>query len=141
MSTGGGCEAAMATRSICGLVEFRECCELLHRWRFALRLKGAVHDSYAMPAMLHGSEAWCLNESHMGILRRTERSTLRAMCGVQLKDRKISTDLLLMMGSNETMNQLAMTNSVRWYGYVMRREDGHVLRTALDVEVESQRKR
>ena len=29
---------------------------------------------------------------------------------------------------NETMDQLAMVNSVRWYGHVHSREDGHVLR-------------
>ena len=29
-----------------------------------------------------------------------------------------------------------MENSVRWYIHVLRREDGHVLRRALDFEVE-----
>ena len=29
-----------------------------------------------------------------------------------------------------------MANSVHWYGHVLRREDGHVLRRALDFEVE-----
>ena len=38
--------------------------------------------------MLYGSEAWCLNESEIGILQGTERSMVRAVCGVQLKDRK-----------------------------------------------------
>ena len=63
---------------------------------------------------------------------------MRAMSGVQLKDRQRSTDLMLMLGFSETMDQLAMANSVCWYGYVLRREDGHVLRLALDFEVESQ---
>ena len=72
---------------------------------------------------------------------RTERSMVRAMCGVQLKDRKRSMDLMFMLCLKETMDQLAMTNSVRWYGHVLRREDGHVLRRALDFEVEGQRKK
>ena len=59
------------------------------------------------------------------------------MCGVQLKDRKRSKDLML--GLNETIDQLAMANSVRWYDHVLRREDGHILRRALDFEVEGQR--
>ena len=45
-----------------------------------------------------------------------------------------------MLGLNETIDQLAMANSVRWYGHVLRREDCHVLRMALDFEVEDQRK-
>ena len=73
------------------------------------------------PAILYGSEAWCLKESEIGILRRTKRSTVREMCGVQLKDRKISSDLMFMLGLSEAIDQLAMANSVRWYGNVLRR--------------------
>ena len=48
---------------------------------------------------------------------------------------------MFMLGLNETIDQLAMQNSVRWYGHVFNREDGHVLRRALDFEVECQRKK
>ena len=34
-----------------------------------------------------------------------------------------------------------MANSVHWYCHVLRREDDHVLRKALDFEVEGQRKK
>ena len=34
-----------------------------------------------------------------------------------------------------------MAHSVCWYGHVLRREDGHVLRKTLDFEVEGQRKK
>ena len=46
-----------------------------------------------------------------------------------------------MLGLKATVDQLAMANSVCWYGHVLRREDGHVLRRALDFEVEGQRKK
>ena len=58
---------------------------------------------------------------------------------MQLKDRKRYNDLMLMLG--KTMYQLAMTNSVRWYGHVLRMGGGHVLRKALKIEVEGQRKK
>ena len=48
---------------------------------------------------------------------------------------------MFMQGLNETIDQLAMANNVRWYGHVLRREDGHILRMALDFEVEGQRKK
>ena len=83
--------------------------------------KGAVHRSYVRPEILYGSEAWCLMEREMGILQTTERSMMRAMCGVQLKDTKRFTDLMLMLGLSETIDQLAMANSVCWYGHVLRR--------------------
>ena len=66
---------------------------------------------------------------------------MTAMCGLQPKDRKRFTDLMFMLGLSETIDQLVMTNSVCWYGHVLRREDGHVLRRALDFEVEGQRKK
>ena len=51
------------------------------------------------------------------------------MCGVGLNDWKISADLMFMLGLSETIDQLAMANSVWWwYGHVLKRENGHVLR-------------
>ena len=50
---------------------------------------------------------------------------VRVMYGVQLKYRKRSKDLMLMLVMNETMDQLAMANSVRWHDHMMRREAGY----------------
>ena len=61
---------------------------------------------------------------------------MRAMRGAQLKDAKLATDLIFILGLNETIDQLAMANSDRWYGHVLRREDGHVVRRSLYFEVE-----
>ena len=77
--------------------------------------------------MLYRSDAWCLNESEMGILQRTKRSMVRAICGVQLQDRNRSRDFMLMLGLNEIIDQLAIANSIHWCGHVLRREDGHVM--------------
>ena len=67
MSAGGGCEAAVTVSTRCGWVSIRECGELLYGRRFPLWLKGAVCESYVRPEILYGSEAWCLNDSEMGI--------------------------------------------------------------------------
>ena len=72
MSAGGGCEAAVTDVTRCGWVRVKECGELLYGWRFPLRLKVAVYECCVRPAILYGSEAWCLKESEMGILQRTE---------------------------------------------------------------------
>ena len=68
VSAGGGCEAAVTARTRCGWVKFRECGRLLYGERRPLRLMGAVYGSYVRPAMLYGSEAWCLKEGEIGIL-------------------------------------------------------------------------
>ena len=71
VSAGEGCETAVTARTRCGWVNFRECGELLY-----------VYESYVRPAILFGSEAWCLKESEMRIRRSTDRCMMRAMCGV-----------------------------------------------------------
>ena len=50
-------------------------------------------------------------------------------------------DLILMLGLNETKDQLPMASSGYWFGHVLRREDGHVSRRALEFEVEGQRRK
>ena len=49
-------------------------------------------------------------------------------------------DLMEMLRLKETVVQMAKTNGVRWYGHVLRRDDGHVLRKALEYEVKGKRK-
>jgi hypothetical protein len=141
VNASGGCEAAVTTRARFGWVKFRECGELLKGKRFSLKVKGMVYRSCIRPVMLYGSETWCLSENEMAILRRTERAMVRAMCGAKLMDKKRTKDLMEMLGLEETMDQMAMANGVRWYGHVLRRDDEHVLRKALEFEVKGPRKR
>ena len=42
-----------------------DCGELLYGRRYPLLMKGAVYKSYIRPAILYGSEAWCLKESEI----------------------------------------------------------------------------
>ena len=141
VSAGGVCEAAMTARTRCEWVKLRVCGELLHGRRSHLKLKVAVYQSYVWPAILHRSEAWCLKGSEVGILQRTKRSMVRAIVECSSKTDRRYMDLMFMLGLKETIDQLAMANSVRWYGHVLRREDGHALRRALDFEVKGQRKK
>ena len=46
-----------------------------------------------------------------------------------------------MLGLKETVVHMAKANGVRWYGHVLRRDDWHVLRKALEFEVMGKRKR
>ena len=46
-------------------------------------------------------------------------------------DRKNKTeDLMEMLRLKETVVQIAKVNGVRWYKYVLRKDDGHILRKA-----------
>ena len=51
---------------------------------------------------------------------------VRAMCGANLMEEKRTEDLMEMLRLKETVVQMAKANRVRWYGHVLRRDDGHV---------------
>ena len=56
-----------------------------------------------------------------------KRAMMRAICGAKLMEKKRTKDLMEMLGLKETVVQMAKANGVRWYGHVLRRDDGHVL--------------
>ena len=41
---------------------------------------------------------------------------------------KTTKDMMLMFGSNKTIDQLAIVSRVHWYSHVLRTEDGHVMK-------------
>ena len=60
--------------------------------------------------------------------------------GAKLMEKERTEDLMEMLGLKETAVQMAKANGVRWYGHVLRRDDGHILRKALKFEVMGKRK-
>ena len=91
--------------------------------------------------MLYGSEAWCLREKEMAILKRTERAMIRAMCGVKLLDRRNSEELMDMLGIKESLHRMAKASTMQWYGHVLRKEDENAIVKALKFEVSGSRGR
>ena len=105
LNSGGGCEAAVTAKVRIGWARFRECGELLLGYRFPLRIKGKVYRCCVRSAILYGSEAWCLRENEIAILRRIERT----MFNRQVVNRKT----MGMLGLKETIDRLAIGNGVR----------------------------
>jgi hypothetical protein len=69
------------------------------------------------------------------VLQRAERATVRMMCGVQLRDRKISNQLMSIVGINEDIVTLVRKSRLRWYRHLMRRDEGAGIRRVLEFEV------
>ena len=57
--------------------------------------------------MLYGSKTWCMRENKATILRRAERSMVRAMCCVKLVDKRNTEELMEMLGLKEAADKLA----------------------------------
>ena len=63
---------------------------------------------------------WCLRENEEAILRRAERSMVRAMCHVKLVDKRNTVELMDMLELKEAADKLAKENGMRWYGCILR---------------------
>ena len=127
-------EAAVTARTRIGWIKFRERGELpvLYGKKFSLKMKGRIYQSCVRSAMLNGSETWCLRENETAILRRTEKAMMKAMCGVKIIEKR-SQKLVSLLGFKDTLDGLARASGLRWYGHVLRRDNGDVLRRALNL--------
>ena len=62
----------------------------------------------------------------MAILRRIEKAMMRAMCGVKMVEERRSQELMSLLGLKDTLDGLAAAGGVRWYGHVLKRDNGDV---------------
>ena len=115
VNAGGECEATLTARTRYGWVKSRECGEFLYGMRCHLNVKWAIYKSCEASYTISNSSMVPVGE--MEILCRMERSMVKAMCGVQLIERKGSTDLMFMLGLSETLDQFAIANSVEERGW------------------------
>ena len=80
-------------------------------------------------SMLHGSETWPVRKENVVALQRAEMRMVRWMCGVKLKDRLPSKELVLQQ------------NRLHWYGHVLRKDDDDWVKKCTEYEVEGPRPR
>ena len=67
------------------------------------------------------------NKSLVGTIFSHVHTWEKSLCQMQI------------FGLNETIDYLATTSSVHWYGHVLRREDGDVLSRALELRLRIKR--
>ena len=60
INLGGGCVAAVTSRTRLGWVNLRECQDFICGRKFPLKIKWIVYKSSVRSAMLYGSETWSL---------------------------------------------------------------------------------
>ena len=72
--------------------------------------------------MTYGSQTWLMKVEDNLRLERTERMMVRHMCGVTLKHRKSSVQLLHSLGIECVLNVMRR-GRLRWFGHVERKDD------------------
>ena len=61
--------------------------------------------------------------------------------GVKIIEKRRNQEPMSLLGIKNTLDGLARATGVRWYGHVLRRDNGDVLRRAVDFEVAGRRGR
>ena len=75
--------------------QFKEFAELLTRRGMPLRQKGKVYRSCVQSVMVYASETWAVRVEEEQRMERNENVMLRWMCGVTLRDKVPTVELML----------------------------------------------
>jgi hypothetical protein len=136
LNAGGGCLNAVTSRVRVGWMKFRELHGVLCGRKWSVKMKGRVYRACVRAAMVYGGETWVMRKEEECVLQRAERAMVRMMCGVKMRDRKSSSELMSMVGLSEDIVTLVRKSRLRWYGHVMRRDEGvGIRRYVLEFEV------
>lgn len=123
-SAGGGCELSIINRTRVAWGKFHELLPLLTDKSISFATKGMLYATCVRTAMLHAHECMAPVAKDLGKLQRTDRSMIRWICGVKLKDRVNSSLLLRKLKIPDLLEQCRL-NRLRWYGHV-ERSDGWI---------------
>ena len=136
LSAGGGADQASKTRvrSAWGH-SLDELAPILMKRGASMKLKGRIYDACVQRVLVNGSETWGMKAEDLAKLMRTERMMVTRICGVSLKDRKPSDELLSHLGI-ECVETKIQRGRLRWFGHVERKNEEDWVKkcTKLDVD-------
>ena len=133
LCAGGGAEEASRTRVRSAWGQFNELAPVLTKRGVSLKLKGKIYDACVQRVLVYGSETWAIKAEDLASLRRAERMMVRRMCGVSLKDRKRSDELLNSLGIECIENKI-QRGRLRWFGHVERKEENNWVKKCIKNE-------
>ena len=87
-----------------------------------------------------GSKTWAAKVEDVRRLVRAERAFLRWMCGVTLKDRKSSQELLGRLGVEDVV-EVVRRGRLLWFGHVERKSQDDWVKMCRDLVVEGTRRK
>ena len=119
----GGAEraAAAARMAIASWLNWRELSSLLCNSGVSQKHRVEVYHACVQSTMLHGSETWSTTVKVETMLLTCERRMLRRMCGLTLRDR-VPSDNILRWCRLDDLTLMMKRRRMLWFGHVCRRE-------------------
>ena len=108
--------------------------------RGSLKLKGKIYKACLQGVLLYDRETWAIKVENMNKLERAERSMMRMMCDVSLKDRKSSRLIVSWLGI-DPVSVLVRRGRLRWFGHVERKDKKDWVSACRDMKVDGTKDR
>ena len=136
----GGIDQEVRHRIQAGWNNWRSASGVLCDKKVPLRLKGKFHRTVVRPAMLYGTETASMKKAEEKKMDVAEMKMLRWMSGVTREDR-IRNDYVRGSTKVTELSKKIQEGRLRWYGHLLRRDEYHVGKHTMDMEVPGRRRR
>ena len=120
--------------------KWREVTGVICDKKVPVKLKHKIYKTVIRPTMTYGAECWTMKKKDEMLMNKTEMRMLRWIQGVSLRELKRNEEIRKAATVQPIATHL-MQKRLRWYGHVRRRDESHITRTVLDMEVEGVRPR
>ena len=136
----GSCEREVKKRMQAGWNGGKEVLGVICGRRLPARIKGKVYSSVVRPAMVDGLETVAVTKKRVEEMKVAEMEMLGFSMGVTRKD-KIRNEYIKGTVKVEPLEMKMREGRLRWYGYVMRRDQEYVGRRVMEMELPGKRKK
>ena len=120
--------------------KWREITGVICDKKVPVKLKHKIYKTVIKPTMTYGAECWTMKKKDEMLMNKTEMRMLRWIQGVSLREHKRNEEIRE-AATVQPIETHLMQKRLRWYGHVRRRDESHISRIVLDMEVEGVRPR
>ena len=99
-----------------------------------------MYDACIRSAMLYGAVTWALTQREESLLQACDRRMLRCLCGITLRDRISSDEVLRRCGLESILLRIRKMR-MAWFGHVYRRDGDDPVCKVREVEAPGRRPR
>ena len=140
MQANGCSDKEVKKRVQAGWANWRKMTGLICDRRVPAKIKGKVYKSTVRPAMMYGLETVPLTGTLESKLQTTEMNMLRWSLGVTRRDKVRNEVIRGTIGVGSIVSKLRESR-LRWFGHVERREENHVTKRVMNMELPGSRRR
>ena len=106
----------------------------------ASQVEGEIYKSVIRPVVLYGSDCWAVTKMDEKRLHEAEMRILRWMCGMTRMD-KARNECTRGRLKVAPVTEKVKGNRLSWYGHVQRRDETHVSKGVMNINVDGWRGR